>query len=82
MRLAFATGALSGAIVGAVLVSILIWILTVLVGASGAWAWAPPIIAGVAAVFGVGTYLAERAVHRRQMARMRATGEPWAFRDG
>lgn len=80
MRLAFATGALSAAIVVAVLVSVVIWIVTVIVGASGAWAWAPPIIAGLAALFGMATYLAERAVHRRTMARMRATGEPWAFR--
>ncbi len=80
MRLAFATGALSAAIVVALLVALAIWVVTVITGASGAWAWAPPIIAGLAAVFGVATYLAERAVHRREMARMRATGEPWAFR--
>jgi hypothetical protein len=81
MRLAFATGALSAAIVAAVLVAVLIWIVTVFAGASGAWAWAPPIIAGLAALFGVATYLAERAVHRRERARMRSIGEPWAFRD-
>jgi hypothetical protein len=54
---------------------------TVIAGASGAWAWAPPIIAGLAALFGVATYLAERVVHRRERARMRSIGEPWAFRD-
>ena len=81
MRLAFATGALSAAIVAALLVAVAIWIVTVIAGASGAWAWAPPIIAGLAALFGVATYVAERAVHRRDMARLRSIGEPWAFRD-
>lgn len=81
MRLAFATGALSAALVVAVLVSAGIWVVTAISGVSGAWAWAPPIIAGLAAAFGVATYLAERTVHRRDKARMRATGEPWAFRE-
>ena len=80
MKLAFATGALWAAFAAAVLVAVVIWIVTVLAGSSGAWAWAPPIIAALAAVFGVATYLAERMVHRRETARMRATGEPWAFR--
>lgn len=81
MKLAFATGAVSAAVVVAVLVSVVIWVVTVIAGASGAWAWAPPVIAGLAALFGVATYLAERAVHRRERARMRSIGEPWAFRD-
>ncbi len=81
MKIAFATGAASAAVVAALLVSLVIWIVTVIAGASDAWAWAPPVIAGLAALFGVATYLAERVVHRRERARKRAVGEPWAFRD-
>lgn len=81
MKLAFATGAVAAAAVVAVLVSVVIWVVTVIAGASGAWALAPAVIGGLAALFGVATYLAERAVHRRERSRMRAIGEPWAFRD-
>jgi hypothetical protein len=81
VKLAFATAALSSAVAIGLVVTAVIWIVTVLTGATGAWGWAPPIIAGLAALFGVATYLAERAVHRRERTRMRSIGEPWAFRD-
>jgi hypothetical protein len=42
---------------------------------------APALIGLVAIAFGAGTYLAERIAYRRTLARMRATGEPWAFRE-
>ena len=80
MKLAFATGALWAAFAAAVLAAAAIWVVTVIAGTSGAWGWAPPVIAGLGAVFGAATYIAERTVHRRESARMRATGEPWAFR--
>lgn len=81
MKLAFATGAMSAAVAAAVLVALVIWVVTLITGATGLWASAPPAMAIGAAVFGGATYLAERLVHRRTTARMRATGEPWAFRD-
>jgi hypothetical protein len=39
------------------------------------------LIGGVAAGFAVATYVAERFAHRRSLARMRAIGEPWAYRE-
>jgi hypothetical protein len=36
---------------------------------------------GAAALIAAGTYLAERVSYRRTMARMRAMGEPWAYRE-
>ena len=81
MKLAFLTGALSAAFAAAVLMALVLWAISVFAGATGVWSWAPPVIALVAAAFGVATYVAERLVHRRMLARMRATGEPWAFRE-
>ena len=80
MTLAFATGALASGITAAGLTALLIWVATVLTGSSEAWAIAPALVAAVAATVGVGTYLAERIVYRRSLARMRSLGEPWAFR--
>ena len=38
-------------------------------------------VAAAAAVAAIGTYIAEAIVYRRTLARMRSTGEPWAYRD-
>ena len=80
MKLAFATGAIAAGFTAAGLTALLIWIATVLSGSSEPWSIAPWIVSLAAAVIGVGTYLAERVVYRRSLARMRATGEPWAYR--
>jgi hypothetical protein len=81
MKLAFLTGALSAAFAAAALTALAIWVVTVVIDSSAPWSIAPLLVVVVAIIFGVATYLAERVAHRRTMARMRATGEPWAFRD-
>lgn len=81
MVLAYLTGALASAFSAAGLATLVIWIVTVLAGSSGPWSLAPGIVAGVAALFGSATYLAEGIAHRRSLARKRSLGEPWAFRD-
>jgi apolipoprotein N-acyltransferase len=80
VKLAFATGAIAAGFTAAGLTTLLIWIATVLSGSSDPWSIAPWIVALAAALVGVATYLAERIVHRRSLARKRATGEPWAYR--
>ena len=80
MRLAFLTGALAAGFVAAALTTLVIWIVSVLLGASGAWSIAPLLVTLSAGVFAAGTYIAERVAHRRTLARMRSVGEPWAFR--
>ena len=81
MRLAFLTGALASGFTAAGLSTLIIWIATVVTGSSEPWGWAPPVVALVAVAFAAATYLAERTAHRRTLVRMRATGEPWAYRD-
>lgn len=81
MGLAFLTGALASSFAAAGLTALLIWVVTVLSGSADAWSIAPWLVATVAALTAIGTFIAERAAYRRTMSRMRATGEPWAFRD-
>lgn len=81
MRLAFVTGALAGGVAAVALVALAIWLVTIVSGSAAAWAAAPWLMIGFAALVGAGTYLAERIIHRRTMARMRAVGEPWAYRE-
>ena len=81
MTLAFLTGALASGFTAAGLSALLIWIVTVVSGSNDPWAWAPWLVALVAIVFAAGTYFAELVAHRRTIARMRATGEPWAYRE-
>lgn len=81
MKLAFATGALASGLVGAGLTALLVWIATVVTGSREPWSVAPVLVAGVAALVGGATYVAERMVHRRSMERHRAIGEPWAYRE-
>ena len=80
MKLAFATGAIAAGFTAAGVATLLIWIATVLSGSSGPGSSAPWIVALAAALVGVATSLAARIVYRRSLARMRATGEPWAYR--
>ena len=82
MRLAFATGAIAAGFTAAGLTTLLVWVATVLSGSADPWAIAPWIVSLAAAIVAVATYLAERIVYRRSIARMRATGEPWAYRQG
>lgn len=81
MRLVFATAALSAAFAAAALAAFAIWVVTVIVGSPAPWSVAPLVVGLVAVAFGVATYLGERIVYRRSLTRMRAIGEPWAFRD-
>jgi hypothetical protein len=81
VKLAFLTGALSAGFAAAALSALLIWVVTVLLGSPGAWAVAPFVVPLVGIAFGGATYLAERIAHRRTLARKRAKGEPWAFRE-
>jgi hypothetical protein len=81
VTLAFLTGALASAVMAAGLSALLIWIGTVVTGSTDAWAWAPWVVAAIALLVAVGTYLAEGIAYRRTLARMRATGEPWAYRE-
>jgi hypothetical protein len=80
MILAYLTGAVASGFTAAGLTALFIWIATVLSGSSDPWGVAPWLVTGAAAVVAVGTYVAEGIVHRRTLARMRSTGEPWAYR--
>lgn len=81
MKLAFLTGALSTAFAAAALTAFVIWVATVIMDSPAPWSVAPLLVGLVAVAFGLATYLAERIAHRRTLARKRATGEPWAFRE-
>lgn len=80
MTLAFMTGALASAVLGAGLTTAVVWVATLISGSTDPWAAAPWIVSAVALVVGAATFLAERAVHERELGRRRATGEPWAYR--
>jgi hypothetical protein len=81
MKLAFVTAALAAGVAAAALTALVIWILSVLLGSSELWAVASVLIGGMAVGFAVATYVAERFAYRRGLARMRAIGEPWAYRE-
>ena len=81
MTLAFVTGALASSFAAAGLTALLIWVVTVLSGSTDPWSIAPWLVAAVAALVAIGTFMAERLVYRRSMERKRATGEPWAYRE-
>ena len=81
MGLAFLTGAVASGFTAAGLTTLLIWVATVLAGSSDPWSIAPWLVTLVAALVAVGTYVAEGIAHRKTLARMRSTGEPWAYRE-
>jgi len=81
MTVAFAVGALASGFVGAGLTAGVVWIATLVGGSPEPWTVAPLLVVGAALVVTVATYVAEGAAYRRTLARMRATGEPWAYRD-
>ena len=82
MTLAFLTGAVASGVAAAALTSLVIWIATVISGSSDPWSIAPWLLAAVAAIVGAATFVAEGVAYRRTLARMRSTGEPWAYREG
>jgi hypothetical protein len=81
VRLAFVTGALAGGVAAVALVAFAIWLVTLVSGSTDAWSAAPWLMVAFASLVAAGTYLAERITYRRTMARMRAMGEPWAYRE-
>lgn len=81
MRLAFATGALASGFVAAGLTAFVIWVVTVLSGSGDPWSVAPWVVTLVAAAIAAATYMAEGIAYRRTLSQMRATGEPWAYRE-
>jgi hypothetical protein len=82
VNLAFMTGALAAGLTGAALSALAIWIVTIVSGSTEPWRSAPLIVALAAGLLAVATYAAERFIYRRTQERKRATGEPWAYRDG
>ena len=80
MALAFLTGAVASGVTAAGLTAQLIWVATVLSGSTEPWSIAPWLVSAVAALVALGTFVAEKVAYRRTMSRMRATGEPWAYR--
>ena len=81
MALAFLTGAVASRFTAAGLTALLIWVATVLSGSTDPWSMAPWLVSAVAALVALGTFVAEKVAYRSSMSRMRATGEPWAYRD-
>jgi hypothetical protein len=81
VTLAFLTGAIASGFTAAGLATLLVWVATVISGSSEPWSWAPWVVAAIAVLVALGTYLAERLAYRRTLARMRSTGEPWAYRE-
>ena len=80
MTLAFITGAVASGFTAAGLTALVIWIVTVLSGSSDPWSIAPALVAIVAAIFAVLTYIAEDLVHRASQARAR-DGRARAYRE-
>lgn len=80
MRLAFVTGALAAGLAAGAITALVIWVVTVITGSSGSWGVAGWLVLALGVAMGVLTYVAEREAHARTMARMRAAGEPWAYR--
>jgi hypothetical protein len=81
MVVAFLVGAVASGFSAAGLTALLIWVATVVAGSSDPWSIAPWLVTSVAALVAGGTYVAEGIAHRRTLARMRSTGEPWAYRE-
>lgn len=81
MVLAFVTGAVASGFTAAGLAALLIWVVTVLTGSSDPWSIAPWLVTAVAALVAIATYVAEGMAYRRTLARLRSTGEPWAYRE-
>jgi hypothetical protein len=81
MVVAFLVGAVASGFSAAGLTALLIWVATVVAGSSDPWSIAPWLVTSVAGLVAVGTYVAEGIAHQRTLARMRSTGEPWAYRE-
>lgn len=81
MVLAFVTGAIASGFAAAGITALLVWVATVVTGSPDPWSLAPWLVGLAAVLVAVGTYVAEGIAHRRTLARMRSTGEPWAYRE-
>lgn len=81
MTVAYAIGALASGFVAAGFTALVVWIVTIVSGSPDPWTVAPWLVGGVALIVAFATYVAEGAAYRRTLSRMRATGEPWAYRD-
>lgn len=81
MTLAFVTGAVAAGVAAAGLTALGVWVTTVVASSADAWSVAPWLLPAVAGIVALATYVAERLLHRRSMARMASHGEPWAYRD-
>ena len=81
MVLAFVIGAVASGFTAASLTALVIWIATVLSRSTDPWSIAPVLVVAVAFIVAAATYVAEGIAHRRTLARMRSTGEPWAYRE-
>lgn len=81
MALAFVIGAVASGFTAAGLTALVIWIATVISRSPDPWSIAPWLIVVVAFIVAAATYVAEGIAHRRTLARMRSTGEPWAYRE-
>ncbi|MDQ3689664.1 MAG: hypothetical protein M3406_06435 [Chloroflexota bacterium] len=81
MALAFLIGAVASGFSAAGVTSLFVWVATVVSGSTTPWAIAPWLVTVVAALVAIGTYVAEGIAHRRTLARMHLTGEPWAYRE-
>ena len=81
MALAFVIGAVASGFTAAGLTALVIWIATVISRSTDPWSIAPWLTVAVAVIVAAATYVAEGIAHRRTLARMRSTGEPWAYRE-
>lgn len=80
MALAFVVGAAASGFTAAGLTTLVIWIASVVLRSSDPWAVAPWLLISVAVIVAAATYVAEGIAHRRSLARMHSSGEPWAYR--
>jgi hypothetical protein len=79
MRLAFATGALAAGVAAGALAALAVWLVDLL-AANDVWSVGRWLVLGLGLAIAVLTFVGERIAHARTVARMRAIGEPWAYR--
>ena len=81
MRLGFLTAALAAGLAGAVMAWLVTWLIALVAGDPLGLVGTITIIVRAALLVATATFLAEEVALRRTYARMRGTGEPWAYRD-
>lgn len=80
MRLGFLTAAIAAGLAGAVIAWIVTWLVALLAGDPLGLVGSVTMIVLAALLVASATFLAEEVALRRTYARMRGTGEPWAYR--